>query len=77
MYFLEALAQLKEGEPMRRTAWEESEGYLTILPSMKYVWKIVTGPTPNAGNFIFSIEDFESNDWVKYEAQVQDIEPEA
>lgn len=74
MLFLEALAQLKSGEPMRRTAWADSEGYLKILPGMAYVWKIVLTPNPNAGNFIFSIADFDGDDWVKYEEPKPAIE---
>lgn len=66
MLFLQALAQLKSGSAMKRTKWSESEGYLKILPGMSYVWKIVLTPQPNAGNFIFSIEDFTSDDWVEY-----------
>lgn len=68
MLFLDALTQMKAGEPMRRAAWEDKEGYLTILPNMDYVWKIVLVPNPNAGNYIFSIADFEGNDWVKFDA---------
>lgn len=68
MLFLEALVQMKAGEAVRRTAWADSEGYLKILPDMGYVWKIVTQPNPNAGNFIFSIADFDGDDWVKWEA---------
>lgn len=71
MLFLEALAQLKAGDAMRRTAWADSEGYLKVLPDMDYVWKIVTRPNPNAGNFIFSIADFDGDDWVKFELPVE------
>lgn len=74
MLFLEALAQLKAGDAMRRTAWADSEGYLKVLPDMDYVWKIVTRPNPNAGNFIFSIADFEGDDWVKYEEPIAPVE---
>ncbi len=76
MLFLEALEQMKNGAPMRRTAWADSEGYLKILPDMKYVWKIVTQPTPNAGNFIFSLEDFHGEDWVQWEAPKPVVEAE-
>lgn len=76
MLFLEALAKLKEGEAMRRTAWADSEGYLKILPDMGYVWKVVTQPNPNAGNFIFSIADFDGDDWVKFETPKPAIEEE-
>lgn len=68
MLFLDALAQMKEGKPVRRSSWDVSEGYITIMPDMNYVWKIVTQPNPNAGNFIFSIADFDGDDWVVYEA---------
>lgn len=64
MLFQEALEKLKSGDALRREAWPKAEGYLKILPGMKHVWKIVLLPNPNAGNFIFSIEDFESQDWV-------------
>lgn len=74
MLFLEALEQMKAGVAMRRTAWADTEGYLKVLPDMKYVWKIVTQPNPNAGNFIFSIEDFEANDWVQFELPKPAIE---
>lgn len=77
MLFLEALAQLKAGDAMRRTAWADSEGYLKVLPGMSYVWKIVLVPNPNAGNFIFSLADFEGDDWVKYEEPKPVIEEEA
>lgn len=71
MLFQEALACLQAGDAMRRSAWPTAEGYLKILPGMKHVWKIVLLPNPNAGNFIFSIEDFLSDDWVK----VDPVEP--
>lgn len=77
MLFLEALEQLKAGVAMRRSSWEASEGYLKILPDMKYVWKIITQPTPNAGNFIFSVDDFEKDDWVKFELPKEAIEEAA
>ncbi len=66
MLFSEALTQLETGIAMRRAAWDYSEGYLSVMPGMKYVWKIVLMPAPNAGNFIFSIEDFNADDWVEF-----------
>ena len=76
MLFLEALEQMKSGVAMRRSTWADSEGYLKILPDMGYVWKIVTQPNPNAGNFIFSIADFDGDDWVEYVAPKPVIEEE-
>jgi hypothetical protein len=68
MLFYEALQQLHDGHGLRRSAWAEVEGYLKLLPGMKHVWKIVLAPNPNAGNFIFSVEDFESDDWILVDA---------
>lgn len=67
MLFLDALVQLKSGVAMRRAKWTAEDGYICIMPSMAYVWKIVLLPNPNAGNFIFCIEDFEADDWEKFE----------
>lgn len=76
MLFTEALEQLKNGVAMKRSAWADSEGYLKILPDMGYVWKIVTQPNPNAGNFIFSIADFDGDDWVEFVAPKPVVESE-
>ncbi len=66
MQFYEALAHLENGLAMRRRAWPDAEGYLKVLPGMKFVWKIVLVPNPNAGNFIFSLEDFNGDDWEEF-----------
>lgn len=66
MLFHEALTLLKAGLPMHRESWTAEDGYLSIMPDMKYVWKIVLIPNPNAGNFIFSVEDFIASDWEEY-----------
>jgi hypothetical protein len=66
MLFQEALSELKDGIAMRRAEWPIEEGYLKLMPGMKFVWKIVLVPNPNAGNFIFSVEDLEGNDWEEF-----------
>jgi len=63
MNFQEALTLLQAGEVLHREAWPIEEGYLTLMKGMKHVWKIVLNPAPNAGNFIFSVEDSLANDW--------------
>lgn len=68
MIFVRALEQLHCGKCMRRKAWPLDEGYLKLMPGMKFIWKIVLVPNPNAGNFIFSVEDFEGEDWEEFEA---------
>lgn len=74
MLFLEALRALESGTAMRRSAWPTEEGYLKLMPGMNHVWKIVLVPNPNAGNFIFSLEDFNGDDWVEYTAPVKSSE---
>lgn len=74
MLFQEALEQLKAGQHMCREKWSLEDGYLSFLPGMSYVWKIVLKPNPNAGNFIFSVEDFEANDWKKFEVDQAALE---
>ena len=71
MLFQEALTRLDAGVPMRRAVWTAEDGYLKLMPDMKYVWKIVLIPNPNAGNFIFSVEDFLADDWEEYKCAVE------
>ena len=63
MNFNDALVQLKASVPVYRTGWEPQDGYLVLMPGMGYVWKIVLSPSPNAGNYMWSVADFEGEDW--------------
>lgn len=74
MLFKEALDVLKAGKALRRLSWKNEEGYLQLMPGMKYVWKIILHPQPNAGNFIFAIDDFTADDWVEFDANALTIE---
>ncbi len=77
MLFQEALTRLDAGVPMHRACWTAEDGYLSLMPDMKYVWKIVLIPNPNAGNFIFSVEDFLADDWQEYKGVVEAENQEA
>ena len=77
MLFVYALERLKMGAAMRRKGWTEEDGYIALMPGMKYVWKIVLLPNPNAGNFIFSVEDFTANDWEELPEALEEIAEEA
>ncbi len=66
MLFADALAMLKEGKSMCRVIWTLDDGYLQIMTGMEFVWKIVLKPSPNAGNFIFRIDDFTADDWQEF-----------
>jgi len=63
MLFADALVQLQARLPMYRKGWDPQDGYICFMPGMTHVWKIVLHPNPNAGNYIFSYEDFISDDW--------------
>ena len=67
MLFSEALVQLKAQVPVYRLGWDPQDGYLTLMPGMTHVWKIVLQPAPNAGNYIFSVADLEADDWAPYQ----------
>lgn len=77
MLFQEALELLQAGEALCREAWSLEDGYLKFLAGMKHIWKIVLQPTPNAGNYIFSLEDLLASDWKKFELPKDDIEHQA
>jgi len=66
MLFQEALEQLKARAPVYRKGWNPQDGYLVFMLGMTHVWKIVLHPTPNAGNYIFSVEDLCADDWEVY-----------
>ena len=66
MLFNETLELLKSGEAVCRAKWTKEDGYLKLMPGMEYVWKVMLLPNPNAGNFIFCVEDFTADDWKKF-----------
>jgi hypothetical protein len=72
--FTQALEMLEMGIAMHRKSWTAEDGYLTLMHGMKFVWKIVLIPAPNAGNYIFCVEDFLATDWQKFEAAKPVIE---
>jgi len=67
MLLSEALEQLKAGKSLYRTGWNPQDGYIVLMQGMTHAWKIVLSPAPNAGNYIFSVEDLLSDDWAEYE----------
>jgi len=76
MLLQEALVNLQSGKQMHRKAWDISEGYLSLMPGMTHVWKVVITPSTNAGNFIFSVEDLTSDDWQEFEMPKESVDAE-
>lgn len=67
MLLQEALKLLQEGEVLCRAAWSLEDGYLCMMKGMLHIWKIVLQPSPNAGNYIFSLDDLLADDWKLFE----------
>jgi hypothetical protein len=74
MLLSDTMVELHAGHSMCRAAWTLEDGYLMLMPGMKHVWKIVLNPAPNAGNYIFSVEDLEASDWQVFEFPSAPIE---
>ena len=70
MKFFEMLDALSQGRYVARESWNESGEYCILLPGMQYIWKILTKPTPNAGNWLPLVEDLNAEDWFSMETMV-------
>ena len=66
-----AIQELKNGAKLCRAAWALDDGYLVLMPGMTHVWKIQLKPNPNAGNYIFSVEDLMGQDWQEFKLPVE------
>jgi len=71
MLLKEALDALQAGARLFREGWDIKDGYLAMMPGMKHVWKIVLQPQPNAGNYIFSLEDLLASDWAHFVSEAE------
>lgn len=71
MLLKDAIEHLQVGKVMCRAAWSIEDGYLKLMPGMSHIWKIVLKPTPNAGNYIFSLEDLIADDWKEFELPLE------
>lgn len=63
MLFVEAMTELKAGRYVARTAWDNSAEYICLMPGMQSIWKILTIPNPNAGNWLPLVQDLTADDW--------------
>lgn len=68
-----AIDCLQAGMQMHRKSWSIEDGYLSLMPGMTHVWKVVIRPTTNAGNYIFSLEDLLANDWQEFEMPKEEV----
>ncbi len=74
MLLQEALDLLQKGEVLVRECWALEDGYLVMMKGMQHVWKIVLNPSPNAGNYIFSLADLLADDWKLFELPKPPVE---
>ena len=73
MTFEEAVKALIAGNYVARDVWATTAEYCVLMPGMTYIWKILTQPNPNAGNWLPLVEDLKATDWAiitKIEAPV-------
>lgn len=63
MLFNDALKALLDGKYVMRNAWKQTGEYVILLPGMQYIWKILTKPNSNAGNWLPLIVDLMADDW--------------
>jgi hypothetical protein len=63
MLFQQAAEALIAGKYLARQTWESTGEYVILLPGMQYIWKILTVPTPNCGNWMPLMADFLADDW--------------
>ena len=73
MLLKEALDLLHEGKELCREAWTLEDGYLVFMKGMQHIWKIVLQPSPNAGNYIFSMADLLASDWKVFEMPCEPV----
>jgi hypothetical protein len=76
MLLKDALDLLKVGKFVCRESWTMEDGYLSLMPGMLHIWKIVLHPAPNAGNYIFSYADLVGDDWKEFGLKKEVVEAE-
>ena len=76
MLLQEALVNLQAGKQMHRAGWSIEDGYLSLMPGMTHVWKVVIKPSTNAGNYIFSVEDLLADDWQEFAMPQEAVDAE-
>lgn len=74
MLFSEALEELAEGKYVQRPGWKMSGEYIVLMPGMQYIWKILTQPNPNAGNWMPLMADMLADDYEMVESLQMDEE---
>ena len=78
MLFQDAINALMEGQFVARESWNEAGDYLVLMPGMQSIWRILTKPNPNAGNWLPLMEDFIADDWkVVNRVRTVEAQPEA
>jgi hypothetical protein len=63
MKFEEAVKHLMDGDYVQRPSWKATGEYALAPPGVPYIWKIVTIPAANAGNWMPTKEDLLAEDY--------------
>src|SRR5580700_11820730 len=64
MKFSEAVENLVQGKYLTRPEWQKTGEYVALMPGMPHIWKILTQPAPNAGNWLHTLVDLLAEDWL-------------
>ncbi len=72
MNFTDALIEMKNGVFVKRADWQD--GYCCIMPDMNTIWRILTAPQVQTGNYLPLIADLEADDWMKYDGKKAIVE---
>lgn len=73
MNFNEALETLKTGKYIRRSFWDD--GYCALMPDQNYIWRVLTKPQANVGNFLPLVADLLADDWEIYNGNTGIVPP--
>lgn len=63
MLFKEVMDNLLDGKCLARAGWASTGEYITLMPGMQTIWKILIQPNPNAGNWLPLVVDLLADDW--------------
>lgn len=71
MNFNETLEALKAGKIVKRSDWED--GFCCLMPDQHYIWRVLTKPQANVGNFLPTLDDYKAHDWMSFEPGVSTV----
>jgi hypothetical protein len=75
MNFTSALNVMRNGKQVKRTGW--TDGYCCLMPDMASIWRILTAPQVQTGNYLPLVDDLLADDWEEYTGKPKVIDAPA